>query len=120
MKPRGSFNPSSESRNVIPDLAGYSDRETAVCIADLRGVRRLESDLRLATAADEILPFKDPRVQSNEAYVVIILLARVVTRLGSVAAAYALEHLGGQRHAYTWDEFRTRYEAHFGTLALPA
>jgi adenosine kinase len=37
-------------------------------------------------------------------------------RLGSVAAAYALEHLGGQSHSYTWGDFRTRYEQHFGTL----
>ena len=36
-------------------------------------------------------------------------------RFGSVAAAYALEHLGGQSHAYTWSEFQTRYEAHFGS-----
>jgi adenosine kinase len=35
-------------------------------------------------------------------------------RLGSVAATYALEHLGGQSHAYTWTEFRTRYETHYG------
>ena len=35
-------------------------------------------------------------------------------RLGSVAAAYALEHLGGQSHAYTWAEFTARYEAQFG------
>jgi adenosine kinase len=42
----------------------------------------------------------------------------VCARLGSVAAAFALEHLGGQNHAYTWDEFRQRYEEHFGTLAL--
>ena len=41
-------------------------------------------------------------------------------RLGSVAAAYALEHLGGQSHAYSWEEFKRRYEAHFGALALPA
>jgi adenosine kinase len=41
-------------------------------------------------------------------------------RMGSVAATYALEHLGGQSHAYTWGEFRKRYEAHFGALALPA
>jgi hypothetical protein len=41
--------------------------------------------MRLATAADEILPLKDPRVQSNQAYLVIILLSRVVTRLGSVS-----------------------------------
>ena len=40
--------------------------------------------MRLATAADEILPLKDPRVQSNEAYLTIILLSRVVSRLGSV------------------------------------
>ena len=37
-------------------------------------------------------------------------------RLGSVAATYALEHLGGTSHAYTWDEFKRRYEAHFGPL----
>jgi adenosine kinase len=40
-------------------------------------------------------------------------------RLGSVAAAYALEHLGGLSHSYTWDEFRRRYEEHFGALPLP-
>ena len=40
----------------------------------------------------------------------------VCCRLGSVAATYALEHLGGQSHAYTWDEFRARYEAQFGRL----
>jgi adenosine kinase len=42
----------------------------------------------------------------------------VCARLGSVAATYALEHLGGQSHAYTFDEFRERYEQHFGALAL--
>ena len=35
-------------------------------------------------------------------------------RLGSVAATYALEHLGGLSHAYTLDEFRARYTKHFG------
>jgi adenosine kinase len=40
----------------------------------------------------------------------------VCCRIGSVAATYALEHLGGQSHAYTWDEFRARYEAHYGKL----
>jgi adenosine kinase len=40
----------------------------------------------------------------------------VACRLGSVAATYALEHLGGQSHAYTWDEFRGRYATHFGPL----
>ena len=40
----------------------------------------------------------------------------VACRMGSVAATYALEHLGGQSHAYTWEEFRARYAAHFGAL----
>ena len=40
----------------------------------------------------------------------------VCAQLGSVAATYALEHLGGTSHAYTWDEFRRRYEVHFGAL----
>jgi adenosine kinase len=38
----------------------------------------------------------------------------VCARIGTVAATYALEHLGGQSHAYTWPEFRDRFEAHFG------
>jgi adenosine kinase len=42
----------------------------------------------------------------------------VCARLGAVAATYALEHLGGQSHAYTWPEFRDRYEAHFGAPAV--
>ncbi len=41
--------------------------------------------MRLATAADEILPLRDPRVQSNPAYLVVILLSRVITRLGTVS-----------------------------------
>lgn len=40
--------------------------------------------MRLATAADEIYPLKDPRVKNWPAYLIIILLSRVVTKLGSV------------------------------------
>jgi hypothetical protein len=40
--------------------------------------------MRLATAVDEIHPMRDPRVQANRSYLVIILLARVVTQLGSI------------------------------------
>ncbi len=42
----------------------------------------------------------------------------VCARMGSVAATYALEHLGGQSHAYTWQEFEARYATHFGPLTL--
>ncbi len=48
------------------------------------GVLHKDGVMRLATAADEILPLKDPRVQQNPAYLTIIVLARVITRLGSL------------------------------------
>lgn len=41
--------------------------------------------MRLATAADEILPMKDPRVQQNPGYLTIILLARVITNLEGIS-----------------------------------
>lgn len=40
----------------------------------------------------------------------------VCAQVGSMAATYALEHLGGMSHAYTWKEFTARYEQHFGKL----
>jgi hypothetical protein len=40
--------------------------------------------MRLATAMDEIAPMRDSRVQSNSGYLLIILLSRVITRLGSL------------------------------------
>jgi len=52
---------------------------------DADGNLHRDGVMRLATAADEILPLKDPRVQGNEAYLTIILLSRVVSRLGAVA-----------------------------------
>jgi adenosine kinase len=40
----------------------------------------------------------------------------VCGQLGSVAATFALEHLGGTNHAYTWEEFAERYEQNFGAM----
>lgn len=54
---------------------GYLDKE---------GTLHRDGIMRLATAADEILPLKDPRVQKNAAYLAVILLSRVVVRLGGV------------------------------------
>ena len=51
---------------------------------DSEGTVHRNGVMRLANAKDEIEPRKDPRVQSNEAYAVIILLSRVVTRLGDL------------------------------------
>lgn len=51
---------------------------------DSDGTLHREGTMRLATAFDEIAPLKDPRVHGNPAYLLVILLARVVTRLGSL------------------------------------
>jgi hypothetical protein len=51
---------------------------------DGEGILHRHGVMRLATAADEILPMRDPRVQENEAYLPVIVLARVITRLGSL------------------------------------
>jgi hypothetical protein len=48
------------------------------------GTVHKEGRMRLATAADEIQPLNDPRVQENGSYMTIVLLSRVVTQLGSI------------------------------------
>lgn len=63
----------TEHEFVLPN--GYLDED---------GELHREGVMRLATAADEILPLKDPRVQKNASYLVVIVLARVITRLGSL------------------------------------
>src|SRR5687767_8592194 len=63
----------TEFEFVLP--CGYLDED---------GTLHKDGVMRRATAADEILPLKDPRVVKNPAYLVVILLSRVLTRLGGV------------------------------------
>jgi len=51
---------------------------------DADGTLHRNGVMRRATAADEILPLKDPRVVKNPAYLVIILLSRVIVKLGGI------------------------------------
>ena len=51
---------------------------------DERGTLHRKGAMRLATAMDEIAPLRDPRVRQNQAYLVIILLSRVITKLGEL------------------------------------
>jgi hypothetical protein len=53
---------------------------------DADGTLHRKGVMRLATAADEILPLRDPRVTALPAYLIVILLARVVVRLGTLPA----------------------------------
>lgn len=51
---------------------------------DPEGNIHREGTMRLATAFDEVGPMKDPRVQANPGYLVLILLTRVITKLGDL------------------------------------
>lgn len=75
---------------------------------DGEGTLHREGVMRLATAYDEIAPMKDPRVQSNPGYLVIILLSRVVTRLGSLTHINpkVVEGLFAADFAYLQDLYR--------------
>lgn len=69
---------------------------------DEAGTLHRRGTMRLATAADEILPLRDPRVQQNEAYLAVIVLARVVTRLGTLPEIHTgvIENLYASDLAY--------------------
>ena len=51
---------------------------------DANGTVHRAGRMRLATALDEITPLRDPRVRQNQAYLIVILLANVITRLGDL------------------------------------
>lgn len=64
--------------------------------------------MRLATAADEILPLKDSRVQTNPAYLTVILFSRVITKLGDIKAinTKVIENLFASDLSYLQDFYR--------------
>ena len=54
---------------------GYTDQD---------GVTHREGVMRMATAMDEIAPLRDLRVRSNQAYLAVVLLSRVIVKLGTL------------------------------------
>jgi hypothetical protein len=60
--------------------------ELPVGYVDDEGTLHKHGSMRLATAMDEIAPMSDMRVKTNEAYMVIVLLARVITNLGTLGS----------------------------------
>jgi len=84
------------------------------------GIEHREGAMRLATAYDEIAPLKDPRVQSNPGYLVLILLSRVITRLGTVdhINPKLLEGLASGDLMFLQDLYRRFNENGHGRLAV--
>lgn len=75
---------------------------------DDQGNLHQHGTMRLATAMDEIIPLRDPRVRNNEAYLVVILLSQVITRLGTLpkVTPNMVEHFFAADIAYLQDLYR--------------
>lgn len=75
---------------------------------DDAGIVHREGTMRLATARDELVPLRDDRVRENPAYLTVVLLARVITRIGSVTDVHAgvVENLFAADLAFLQDLYR--------------
>jgi hypothetical protein len=75
---------------------------------DSEGNLHRQGVMRLATALDEITPMRDPRVRNNQAYLVIILLSRVIVKLGTLRDVNTgvVENLFSADLAYLQDFYR--------------
>src|SRR5215210_3494782 len=88
---------------------GYVDRD---------GVLHRQGVMRLATAMDEIIPMRDMRVKQNQAYLTVVLLSRVVTKLGELPEVHTgiIEELFSADFAYLQDFYRRINEAEHVTI----
>jgi len=109
--------PEAESGGAEAAQAGGSDRfQTEFDFVlprgyvDPHGVVHRHGTMRLATARDELLPLHDDRVRDNPQYLSVVLLARVVTRLGSLDGdavhAGVMENLFASDPAFLQDLYR--------------
>ncbi len=87
---------------------------------DASGTVHRTGTMRLATARDELLPLHDDRVRANPPYLTVVLLARVITRLGTIEGdavnASVVEHLFASDLAFLQDLYR-RVNSEGHTLA---
>lgn len=79
-------------------------------LIDGHGMLHKTGTMRLATARDELLPLHDDRVRDNPAYLTVVLLARVITRLGTLEAddvrTTVIENLFASDLAFLQDLYR--------------
>jgi hypothetical protein len=75
---------------------------------DSQGTVHRDGVMRLATARDEITPQRDPRVRENESYLTVLLLSRVVTKLGTLPQVHTgvIEGLFASDLAFLQDLYR--------------
>jgi hypothetical protein len=109
------------NNDMSPGFQTEIEFELPKGFVDEQGTLHRHGTMRLATAADEILPLRDPRVQQNEAYLAVIVLARVITRLGSLADIHTgiIENLYASDMSYL-QRLYERFNSGEETVAEPA
>ncbi|BCJ56892.1 hypothetical protein [Micromonospora endophytica] len=75
---------------------------------DGTGTVHRDGVMRLATARDELVPLRDDRVRENPAYLTVVLLSRVITRIGTVVDIHpgVVEDLFASDLAFLQDMYR--------------
>lgn len=95
---------------AVAGLQTEFDFELPRGLVDKRGNVHRNGRMRLATARDELLPLNDERVRHNPAYLTVILLSRVITRLGTLEedeiSANTIEGLFATDLAFLQDLYR--------------
>jgi hypothetical protein len=75
---------------------------------DEQGTVHRDGTMRLSTARDELIPLRDVRVQENPAYLSVVLLGRVITRLGTLPSVHdgIVENMFASDLAFLQDFYR--------------
>ena len=100
--------PGTQSPNGRRDLRTEFAFELPRGYVDDAGVTHTTGTMRLATARDELVPLRDDRVRENPAYLTVVLLARVITRIGDITDVHAgvIENLFASDLAFLQDMYR--------------
>ena len=95
---------------AVAGLQTEFDFELPRGLVDKRGNVHRNGRMRLATARDELLPLNDERVRHNPAYLTVILLSRVLTKLGTLeeedVTVSTIENLFATDLAFLQDLYR--------------
>lgn len=90
-------------------LASEFEFELPRGYVDASGTVHKLGTIRVATARDELVPLHDDRVRQNPAYLTVVLLARVITRLGTITEVHAgiVENMFASDVAFLQDLYRS-------------
>jgi hypothetical protein len=100
----GSTGPSAAEERLVTEFPFVLPRG----YVDAAGQVHRDGVMRLATARDELVPLRDDRVRENPAYLTVVLLGRVVSRIGTVTDVHAgtMENLFAADLAFLQDLYR--------------